>query len=110
MIVDGLNDEQIDFLLNQVDAENWISREDIQFPSDLVDFVEEFDEVGAINHEEHRHWTEYISVKEIGGRYFGIVDITGMGDMDKSDTGFETPESICELKKITKTIETFEPI
>ena len=58
----------------------------------------------------HRHWDDCRYVVKIGGKFVGYVDEYATGDM-AGDLGFEfDPNTICEMKPVSKTVIVYKPL
>ena len=70
-----------------------------------IDMIQE-DKIGS-----HRHWDIYRRVIKVGDTYIGFITAKTTGDMSAKETGWEfDPDTICEMREVTKTIITYEPI
>lgn len=58
-----------------------------------------------------RHWNDIFIVADVEGMLIGYMDAETTGDMNAREKGWEFEiDSICEVEKITKTIEKYKPI
>jgi len=92
----GLNDEQVKYITDFALEEGYVEADFSE--DDFYEYLRECDKVGEVDNDERRHWEEYISIVEIGGRYFGFHDAHSSGDMSAREKGFEPDDMISEYE------------
>jgi|SRR6187402_569135 len=97
MQIEGLNEEQINYILEQWGESFDDSEEFLEYLRDDYDF--------KIDEDSRRHWEEFTAIARIGDRYFGHHSAYSTGDMSASDKGFQPDNWVKEYEPVeVKTI------
>lgn len=79
--------------------------------ADIIEELRWTDTIHKKAEGESRWWINVFCVAEIDGMLVGYLDAETTGDRGPDECGFEfDPSSICEVKKVEKTITDYEPI
>lgn len=92
MQIEGLNEEQINYILEQWGEKFEDSEEFLEYLRD--------DYTTKINLDERRHWEEFTAITQIGNRYFGYHSAHTTGDMNASEKGFQPDNWVKEYEPI----------
>lgn len=107
MEIKGLNQEQIDFIVNF--AKNDKYPVDIVSEDDMFEYMDESDSIAELDESKHRWWITFTKIVQIDNRFFGLEDAKSTGDNSPTDSGWERyDKDIYEYEQLQKTITSYK--
>lgn len=92
MKIEGLNQEQLDYILA-----SW--GEKLETEEEFLEYLRDSWDI-EMDRDSHRHWDEFTAIVQIGERYFGYHAATTTGDMTASEKGFVPDNWVKEFERV----------